>query len=188
MAKEIEIKVQIENSADLVKFLETEGRFLFEQKQVDEYFSPVHRNFIDKKPVEEWFRVRTEGSKSSLNYKKFDFDNTGRANHSDELEVGVSDPEEMKIILKKLDFKSLVVVDKFRRAWRYKDYEVAFDQVKDLGNFIEIEYKGNEGNPKIITDEMVIFLKTYNCGKISRNFRGYPYMLLFPEDQDSEIL
>ena len=94
----------------------------------------------------------------------------------------------MKNIFKALNIKPLVKVDKKRILWMYKDWEVAIDSVKNLGNFVEIEYKGNSGkSPKQITTEMVRFLKDVGCGKISRNYMGYPYQLLFPKEIKYEV-
>lgn len=39
-----------------------------------------------------------------------------------------------------LDFKPVIVVDKQRRAFRYKNTEIAIDTIAELGDFIEIEY------------------------------------------------
>ena len=83
-----------------------------------------------------------------------------------------------------LNFKSLVKVDKIRKIWEYQDYEVAVDSVKNLGDFVEIEYIGKDRNvdPKKVTEEMINFLKSVGCKKIKRNYVGYPFQLLFPEE------
>jgi len=75
-------------------------------------------------------------------------------------------------------------VDKLRKIWIYKDYEVAVDSVRGLGDFVEIEYKGENKNadPKKVTEEMIGFLKEVEVGKIMRNYVGYPFQLLFPKE------
>lgn len=35
-----------------------------------------------------------------------------------------------------------IVVDKFRYAWKLQDTEIAIDTVLGLGDYIEVEYKG----------------------------------------------
>ena len=59
--------------------------------------------------------------------------------------------------------KSLVIVDKVRKTWLYQDYEIAIDRVKNLGNFVEIEYKGEVAveDASKITKEMVNFQKKH---------------------------
>lgn len=53
-----------------------------------------------------------------------------------------------------------------------------------FGRFIEVEYKGKntKKKPEDITSDMISFLKDNGCGKIFRNYVGYPYQLLFTED------
>ena len=48
----------------------------------------------------------------------------------------------MKKIFGVLDIKPLVVVDKKRKIFMYKDIEIALDEVDELGRFIELEAKG----------------------------------------------
>ena len=181
---EIEIQVNIENSKPLVEFLEKNAEFKSEKHQVDEYFSPTHRNFIEVRPVKEWLRLRDSGGKYSINYKNWHYDENGKSNYCDEYETKVEDLSQIKKILDTLNFKSIVKVDKLRKTWMYKDYEVAVDSVKELGDFVEIEYIGKDEtvNPKKITQEMIYFLKGLACGKIKRNYVGYPFQLLFPKE------
>lgn len=181
---EIEIQVNIENSKSLIGFLEKNGKFVSESHQIDEYFSPFHKNFIGVRPVKEWFRLRNSGGKYSINYKNWYFDENGRTNHCDEYETKIEDITKLRKILSALDFKSLIAVDKIRKTWTYKDYEVALDSVKGLGDFVEIEYIGKDADiePKKITQEMIRFLKNFDCGQIKRNYVGYPFQLMFPEE------
>lgn len=181
---EIEIQVNIENSKPLIEFLEKNTVFQKENHQIDEYFSPTHRNFIAIRPVEEWLRLRESNGKNSINYKKWHFDESGKSHYCDEYETKIEDINQLRKILGILDFKPVVKVDKIRKIWIYKDYEIAIDSVKELGDFVEIEYVGkdNQADPEKITGEMVEFLKSTGCGKIKRNYVGYPFQLLFPDE------
>lgn len=185
---EIEIQVNIENSKQLLSFLEKNANFQKENHQVDEYFSPAHRNFIETRPVKEWLRLRDSGGKYSITYKNWYFDENGKSHHCNEYETKIEDSTQLRKILDVLNFKPLVKVDKVRRVWTYKDYEIAVDSVVGLGDFVEIEYAGkNEDvDPKKITEEMISFLKDVGCGKIKRNYVGYPFQLLFPEEVKHE--
>ncbi len=181
---EIEIQVKIENSQPLLALLEKNADFNGEKQQKDEYFSPANRSFIEVRPIKEWLRLRNSGGKFSLNYKNWHYDEDGKSNYCDEYETEIGDLVQLKKILGTLNFKPLVQVDKLRRIWTYKDYEIAVDSVKGLGDFVEIEYigKDKEIEPKKVTEEMVEFLKKAGCGKIKRNYVGYPFQLLFPEE------
>ena len=181
---EIEIQVNIENSKKLIDFLEKNAHFKKESHQTDEYFSPSHRDFTGVRPINEWLRLRDSSGEYWINYKNWHRDKGGKSYHCDEYETKIEDLDQLRKILNVLNFKSLVKVDKIRKIWTYKDYEIAVDSVKGLGDFVEIEYiSANEGvDPKKVTAEMINFLKDLGCGKIKRNYVGYPFQLLFPEE------
>lgn len=183
---EIEIQVNIEESGRLLSFLEKNAVFQLEKRQTDEYFSPAHRDFLSPRPIEEWFRLREAEGGCSLNYKKWHYDASGESHYCDEFETKLDDSDSAKKIFAALDFRPLVVVEKTRKIWNYKDYEIAFDAVKDLGNFVEIEYIGQDDktDPAKITKEMVDFLNGIGVGKITRNYVGYPFLMLFPKEAE----
>jgi len=188
---EIEIQVNIENSKPLMEFLEKNGQFKAEQHQIDEYFSPAHRNFVEVRPIKEWLRLRDSDGKHSVVYKNWYYDENGKPQYyCDEYETKIEDLAQLRKILDALNFKSLVNVDKKRKTWEYKDYEIDLDAVKELGDFVEIEYIGKDekANPDKITAEMINFLKELGCGRIKRNSVGYPFQLLFPEEVKFEEL
>jgi len=186
---EIEIIAHVEDTKPLIEFLEKNGSFQSEKRQVDEYFSPAHRDFISTRPVAEWLRLRNAEGEYSFNYKNWHFDKNCKSHYCDEFETKIEDIEPVKKILAVLSFKSLVVVDKLRKIWTYKDFEIAVDSVKSLGNFVEIEYLGKDEkvNPEKVTGEMVDFLKQVGCGKITRNYVGYPFLMLFPNEVKYEV-
>lgn len=178
---EIEIQARVEKRDALETFLEAEASFVSEKRQIDEYFTPAHRNFLDMKPIQEWFRLRDEGGTYSMNYKKWHYNTEGIGEYADEFETVIDDIESARKILAALDCTPLVRVDKLRKKWMWNDYEVALDKVKGLGDFVEIEHKGTEAvDPKKTAEAMVGFLKAHDCGKIELNNGGYPYLLLFP--------
>jgi adenylate cyclase class 2 len=187
---EIEIQVNIENSQPLNIFLESKGAFKGEVRQIDEYFSPAHKEFLSVRPVNEWWRLRKTNGNSSWNYKNWYFTKEGKSHYCDELETGIEDIEKAKKILEALNFKSLIVVEKMRKIWHYQDYEIALDSIKGLGDFVEIEYIGKDDRvePERVTEEMILFLQNIGVGKITRNHVGYPFMLLFPDEVEYEVL
>lgn len=186
---EIEIQVNVENPKPLIEFLKTNGKFQSEKHQLDEYFSPAHRDFLNTRPVAEWLRLRDADGKYSINYKNWHFDENGKSHYCDEFETKIEGIEQAGKILSALNFKPIVAVDKFRKIWTFGDYEIAIDSVKNLGDFVEIEYIGKDekADPKKITEEMINFLKKTDCGKITRNYVGYPFLLLFPEEVKYEV-
>jgi adenylate cyclase class 2 len=186
---EIEIQVKIENSQALLDFLQKQGQFKGEKRQIDEYFTPIHRDFLAARPTVEWLRLRDSNGSYSINYKNWHVDEQGRSHFADEHESKIENIESCRKILLALNFTSRIVVDKTRKIWVYEDYEVALDSIKGLGDFVEIEYLGKEQtvNPVEVTNKMIDFLKQVGCGKIQRNYVGYPFMLMFPNEVGWEI-
>ena len=185
---EIEIQVNVEDLKPLIKFLKSNAVFRAKKHQIDEYFSPIHKNFLGVRPVSEWLRLRDADNQYSINYKNWHHEKDGKGYFCDEFETKIKSIQQTKRILSALNFRSIITVDKLRKTYTYKNYEVAIDSVRGLGNFVEIEYIGKnvKADPKKITGEMVDFLKKIGCGKIKRNYGGYPFLLLFPEEVKQE--
>ena len=82
-------------------------------------------------------------------------------------------------ILKMLDFKEIIVVEKTRNSFEYNDIIFSIDTIKDLGNFIELEFKTN----KFETEEKSLeYIKdNLNTLKIevgNQIFAGYPQLVM----------
>lgn len=184
MNREIEIQVQVEKIKPLIDLLEKEGKFEFENRQIDEYFTPAHRNFAEKKPVAEWLRLRDSDGKYSITYKKWHYNANSSQNFADEHETSVSDFDQLRKIFIALDMRPVVKVSKIRKVYLYEDYEIALDKVEGLGDFVEVEWKGSrEIDPEKVINQMKFFLKSLNLGKITKNDVGYAYMLLFTDEE-----
>jgi adenylate cyclase class 2 len=169
--REIEIRVKIENSANLLDFLAQNAQFQEESHQVDIYYCPPHRDFLSVEPIKEWLRLRDSNGKYSINYKSWHYEADGRSHYCDEYESPIESLDQLQKIFAAIDFKPIVEVDKLRRTWKYQDYEVAVDSVKNLGL-----------TPAQIAEEMMDFLKGLNVGEIKRRFVGYSFMLLYGEE------
>ena len=185
---EIEIQVNVEKSEKLLNFLQKNAEFKYETHQKDEYFTPAHKNYLEQRPVKEWLRLRGSDGKYFITYKNWHYLENGESTHADEYETEVKDLETLRKIFSALDCKRLITVNKHRKVWRYKDYEIAVDKIKGLGDFVEVEYYGKEFlDPKRINKEMLEFLKGLDCGEIKMNFVGYPFLLLFPDEVEYKI-
>ncbi len=176
---EIEIQVRVQNVKPLIERLEREGTFVLDDHQKDEYFTPLHRDFFSKKPIDEWLRVRESG-KNSITYKNWHHREDGKSNHCDEYETEVVSPEQVRNIFRVLDIEPRIVVDKHRRSWNHGKYEVSIDEIKGLGTFVEVEYKAaGLVDPDQVAREMIEYLKEIGVGKIEMNYVGYPYLILY---------
>lgn len=179
---EVEIQVNVENVKPLKDFLKKEANFVAEKREIDQYFTPMHRNFISKLPISEWLRLRDAEGKFSINYKHWQRDDEGKTNHCHEYETDLQDINQMKKILEVLDFKPVVKVEKKRQKFHYQDYEITIDKVVGLDETVEIEFKGESAlNPAEITAQMIKFLRDLGVGKMKRSYQGYAFLCLYPE-------
>lgn len=181
---EIEIQVQVEHLKPLLDFLKSKAVFDSESRQLDEYFTPEHRNFLDKRPIAEWLRLRKSDNICTITYKNWFYDNNNRSFHADEYNVEVEKFGQMRKIFSAIDIKTIAKVDKKRKSWNFKNWEISLDKIKNLGDFVEIEYKGeDEVEPIAETTKMIQFLKELGCGEVVRNYVGYPFLLMFPNEK-----
>ena len=175
---EIELKFPLLNPKELTEKLKSIAKLKKENDfQKDTYYNPAHRNFLNKKPISEWLRLRETGKSFFINYKNW-HNEENVAISCDEYETKIEDVEVLKNILESLNFKEIITVEKTRSTWHYKDTEIAIDNVKDLGNFIEIEANGNFENIEEAKKHLYEILKELNTELGEQDFEGYPYLLL----------
>ena len=155
------------------------ARFVKSTKQIDEYLTPIHRNFVEPKFPFEWLSIRRRGEKVILNYKHYYPENVEITTHCDEFESEVKNPEQLEKIFSTLDFKKLVTVEKEREIYVYNDeFEIALDKVKDLGLFIEIEAIKDFGSVEETREKLFEFAKNLGIDITKTDKRGYPYLLM----------
>ncbi len=177
---EVELKFPLLNPKELIENLnaiakvEKAGEF-----QKDTYFIPVHRNFLSSKPIREWLRIRETNKGFSLNYKNWYLNSDGSvAVFCDEFETKVEDGEVLKKLFEALNFMQIVVVEKTRNTWSYKDVLIAIDEVLDLGRFVELEAKGDFATIEEVKSHLYFILKELNANLGPQDFEGYPHLLL----------
>lgn len=176
---EVELKFPLLNTQDLIKKLNSITQPIKEgDYQKDIYYIPTHRNFLDKKPVSEWLRLRESNKGTSLDYKKWYNENGNKTVSCDEFETKIENIEALKRIFKNLNFKEIIIVKKLRSIWNYKNTEIAIDKVKELGYFIEIEAKGNFANIEKAKKHLYEILKELGAEVGEQDFEGYPYKIL----------
>lgn len=82
-------------------------------------------------------------------------------------------------ILKSLDFRKIIEVDKARSSFEYEGIIISIDTIKNLGDFIELEFKSNlfdneEDSLKYINDT----IDKLNIKVGEQIFKGYPQLIL----------
>lgn len=178
---EIEIKIQLDkntffNVKEKVKKL---AKFEKISHQIDEYFTPVHRNFVAPEFPFEWLSIRKRGEKVILAYKHYYPENVELTTHCDEFETEIENPDQLEKIFSALNFKKLVTVEKEREIYTYKDeFEIALDIVKELGYFIEVEAMKNFGSIEATREKVFEFAKNLGLDISKTDKRGYPFLLM----------
>jgi adenylate cyclase class 2 len=171
---EIEVKAKVNNGEEVLKKLVELGcqlsepivqhDFVFTRKGTDPTATKTAGN-----PV---LRIRDEGKRILFTLKQ------DREDELDciEKEIEVSDKEILRDILDLLGFEQIVEIKKARRKAKYGDYEICFDDVLNLGTFIEVEKFSDEPGAKIKV-EMFDFLKTLGVSESDRVMHGYDTLI-----------
>jgi adenylate cyclase class 2 len=181
MAKDIEIEVKfpLKNTAELAARLNSIAKLAKKDVfQKDTYFIPAHRNFLAVKRPYEWLRLRETAKGAHFNYKHFYPENVEVTEYCDEFETNVESADAIRKILASLDFKDVVVVEKKRSTWMFKDVEIAIDDIKGLGPYIEAEAKKEFETPKKAKEYLRAILKEIGAELGDEELRGYPFIIL----------
>lgn len=174
---ETEIKIRITESEykELIKFMNNNAKFLKDNNQLDTYYQPTYRKFLNDNEINEWLRIGKRGSKIILNYKNW-HDNM----YCDEYEVEIDNSENLDKIFGILGLEKIAIVDKYRKTYLYLEkYEIALDYVKDLGYFIEIEVKDYSKEPIEEYGDLLKLAKSLNLKLDNIDKRGYPYHMIY---------
>lgn len=161
---EIELKYQVLDEAQIQEFLKKLA-FIGRERIVDIYLDTKDGNLY-KKGI--FIRIRNNKT-LDFKYNLEDFRNLGRVSRHEQcnehsfplsltndahkainqncrilglIEILTPDLEELKL---KNDLIKSVKIDKIRQKFKDGRFEYSFDDVKDLGKFLEIETEGQEG-------------------------------------------
>ncbi len=144
--KEIETLVQVFAPAqDVLKKL-AEFEFLGDKQTIDTYyFDPLRSDLCPDcgGRLYACFRLREKDGVSYLTYKKDHFDGDTWL-YSDETETVVADADKAKEIITALGLKPLIVINNIKRTYRTDKYTIEFEDVENLGLFMEVEFCTND--------------------------------------------
>jgi len=133
---EVEIKFRLEENVR--RKIEEVAEFVCEVRERDLYFNHPCRDFLK---TDEALRVR-KSEKVFLTYKGPKIDKETKTR--EEIEVEIGDFDKSVEILKKLGFKPVAEIFKVRRIYKLGYATICVDNVKDLGEFVEIEVKSED--------------------------------------------
>lgn len=179
--KEIEILVEVYSPIDkVIKALE-KFEYLGTQETTDVYFYDPLRNNLKPKNLEikECLRLRTKNNKNFITYKVDNFDKNNKWLYSDEYETMIDDVFTINKIFEKIGLKELLTIHNSKRVYKYKDYEIAFETVEELGYFLEVEYCTNEDvDVKKEKEEIKEFINSLQINVSDELFMGKPEMII----------
>lgn len=171
--REIEVKLKARDLEALQKKLEARGCALSAPiRQHDVIYSRAGSTveWEESKQGHIVMRVRRMDNKAEFNLKE------QRSSEMDniEYETEVKNPEAMEKILSVLGYAPQVEVEKIRRKGKLGEYEICLDQVKELGNFVEIEkLTDDEANPDNVREELFGVLEDLGLSRSDEEKRGY---------------
>lgn len=166
---EIKLKVNENEYNRILNLIKSNSKFINEENQSATYYNPYNVDMKDK-----WLRIRSEGNKTILNLK---IDNDFK--YCEEYEVSIDNEINLKQIFKYLNFKKIAVVNKTRNKYLYKDkYEFSFDNVDDLGTFVEIEVKKYDLTPLEEYNNLIKLLYELNIDINLIDNKRYPEYFL----------
>jgi adenylate cyclase class 2 len=104
------------------------------EAQADTYYSAPYRDFAK---TDEALRIRVQDNKCFLTYKGARMDSISKTRK--EYEVEVNDTDNIGNILSSLNFTPVATIVKKRKKYRLEDFIISLDEVRNLGNFMEVE-------------------------------------------------
>ena len=163
---EMEIKIktnELENKR-IKNIIKDNSKYLGVENHIAHYYS-----FKYRKTDNEFLRIRKENNKYIINYKK------KHDNYVDEYETEINDFDSLSKILNVYGFEETCCIEKTREKYLYKNkYEISFDNVKELGLFIEIEIIKHTKNKDEEYQDLITLLYELNINLNQISNKRYP--------------
>ncbi len=178
---EIEIKIKITEKEfkNAINYLEKNGEFKGVKQNIDEYFMPAHKNYLEPKYPYEWLSIRERGEETIINYKHWYPEEEEISKYCDEYELKVEGAEKARKLFSAIGIEPLVTVNKKRKKYLLdKKYEIVLDEVKDLGFYVEIEADVEVGDVDETREQLFKVAEKIGITTKEEDMRGYPYRLL----------
>lgn len=131
--REIKLRVISPSLEEIEERIRNNYTFINEEHQIDIYYNNPIRDF---RKSDEALVLRNTNGKVILTYKGPK--QSKETKTREEIEVEVSDLHKMDLILRKLGFIRSFQVEKIRKNYKYADFHISLDSIKELGEFIEI--------------------------------------------------
>ena len=137
---EVEVKAEIKNSEELKnKVVLLGGSFKESKYQYDILLDPPETDFSKTDQV---LRIRNSNGNWKMDYKSPRLDNETKSRM--EYSIKIDDGKQLKDIFKWMGFKIVGEIEKNRDVYSFNDLKISFDNITNLGNFIEVECMTDE--------------------------------------------
>ena len=176
---EIELRAQILDVSifeEKLKQLSNVSEKKKEERQVDLYFK--HESEDNEKMI---IRIRKnyENNKALLTFKS-------KSRYSDDIawqdfDTPINDPDKLEHLLIHSGYVYFCLIDKVRQSFKYQDFEINIDNIRDLGLFIEIEKNGEENEVEIIRKQIIELLGLLGVSENNIINQGYVQLILNKE-------
>ena len=164
---ELKIKASEREQDRVLNLIKNNSILLKDEDQEAIYYKTNYRDMIN-----EWLRIRKEDNNYVLNYKRKE------DNKIKEYNVTIDNIDNLKTIFKFLDLKETSIVSKHRVSYLYKDkYEFSFDDVDNLGTYIEIELKKYEYDFDKELDLLMNLINELNIDINKIELKRYPELI-----------
>lgn len=178
---EVEIKVALTKVKfdSIKKQIKKISKFVKSSHHIDHYYNSKHLDFLKPKYPYRWLTIRERDGRIILNYKHWYPEGVKYTTHCDEYETEIGNIKQLDKILEALDIEKFVVIDKKRETYVFKNkIEIALDQVKRLGYFIEAESLKNLGGVEKTHKELVKFMNSLGITNTKTVPGGYGAAML----------
>ena len=179
--KEIEILVEVYDSIQNVKEKLNGLEYIGEKHIIDEYYYDPKRD--DLKPdinnrLLHCLRLRNKNNEYFITYKDDVFEND-KWIYSNEYETKVDSIEMLREIFNKIGLKQFIEINNIKEIYKSDKYEISLERVKNLGNFLEVEYcTDNDIDIIEIKNEIQQFINNLNIKTSEELNMGKPEMYL----------
>ena len=178
---EIEILVQVNEDIKKVKDVLKKYKYVGLKHTIDEYYYDPKRKTLkpDKdNQLSHCLRLRSKNKDYYITYKDDVFEN-GKWLYSKEYETKVENIKILKQVFKKLGLKKFIEINNKKEIYVTDKYEIALEDVKDLGIFLEVEYSTNEEVDVVkIKKEIQKFIDDMNLNVSEELNMGKPEMYM----------
>ena len=179
--KEIEILVEVYDDINKVKNILKKYKYGGLKHTVDEYYYDPKRRTLkpDKNnQLSHCLRLRRKNKDYYITYKDDVFQGD-KWLYSNEYETKVESIKILKQIFKKIGLKKFIEINNKKEIYFTDKYEIALENVKDLGMFLEVEYSTNDDVSVVdIKNEIQRFIDELNINVSKELTMGKPEMYM----------